>query len=352
MVSKTYSSGMFVAPQEIRDAYRGKKILLTGGRGFIGSALAQSLATIEGTLILLDRSTANVRVMEHQEAEIVFLKGDVSNRVAWDSALAGVDYIFHLAGQEYIRGPEYNPLLDLQSNALPVLHLLEACREHGYRPTIVFASSANLFGITSSLPINEDQRDNPLIPWAVHKLMAEGYFRSYAHQHGISSVVLRLANVYGPTAKQSALKRVVINGMVAKALAGESLTLYANHNCIRDYVFLTDVVQAFLLAGLYAKSKESTSDMFVIGSGEGQTIAETWQLIADRVGLFTNRNVEVKWDLSVEVGPFEMRNFVADSTRFQSATGWKPQIKMAQGIDLTIEALAAAHSQLELDSRR
>jgi nucleoside-diphosphate-sugar epimerase len=140
--------------------------------------------------------------------------------------------------------------------------------------------------------------------------------------------------------------------VIARALTGENLVLYANHQCVRDYIFLTDVVQAFLLAGVKTGSNEGASKMFVVGSGEGKTIAEIWQLIADRVIFFTNKNVEVKLDLSVKVGAFEMRNFVADSTRFQSATGWRPQIEMAQGIDLTIQAFSVIQSQPQLDSRR
>ncbi len=337
---------------DISDGYRGKTILVTGGHGFIGSALAQSLSAVARKLILIHRSTANTWMPDSHRKEVVEVKGDITIPDTWDSVLRGVDCIFHLAGREYIRGPEFNPWLDLQSNALPVLHLLEACRDGGFRPIIVFASSANLFGMVESLPVNEDHRDDPLIPWAVHKLMAEHYFRSYAHQYGIRSVVLRLANVYGPTVRRSALKKVVVNSMIARALAGENLVLYANHNCVRDYVFLADVVHALLLAGLQTWREERASKMFVIGSGEGKTIAETWQLIADKVGHFTNRKVEVNFDLSVNVGAFEMRNFIADSTRFQSVTGWMPRTVISQGIDLTIQSLVADHPGLQLNSGR
>jgi len=343
-VNDLFKGCAFKKLETITDAFNGKTILVTGGRGFIGSALAQFLAAVNGKLILLDRSTTSTWEPERHTAEVVFLKGDVSIRETWNSALPGVDYVFHLAGQEYVRGSEYDPLLDLQFNALPVLHLLETCRDHNYRPTIVFASSANLFGLAKSLPVNEDQRDNPLIPWTIHKLMAEGYFRAYAQQYGIHSIILRLANVYGPTARQSVMKRVVINGMIAKALAGEELTLYANHNCVRDYVFLADIIQAFLLAGIQTEAKEYKNGLYIVGSGEGKTIAETWQLIADRVNLHVNKNVVIKFDPLVDVGLFEMRNFIADSTRFQSTTGWKPRVGLIQGIDLTIQALITNQS--------
>jgi nucleoside-diphosphate-sugar epimerase len=347
MVDITMTHAMVAS--KTADAFHGRTILITGGRGYIGSALTQSLVNVNCKLILLDRSPGDAWMPERQRAEVVLLNGDVSMRKTWNIVLPGVHYIFHLAGQEYVHRPEADPLLDLQLNALPILHLLDVCREHQYCPKIVFPSSANLFGLVKSLPISEHHRDAPLVPWAVHKLMAENYLRIYAKKYGVKSVILRLANVYGPTARWSVMTRVVINKMIAKALAGEPLTLYANQSCIRDYVFLEDVVQAFLLAGAHSKSTDGR--LYVIGSGDGKTIAEVWQLIADKVSSYIGRNVPIQFDASVKVEPFEMRNFVADTTRFQRATGWKPHMRLRQGIDLTMRALDKNQSRSQLRPR-
>ena len=188
----------------------------------------------------------------------------------------GIDYVFHLAAQEYFYRSGYDPEQDLQFNTLPILRLLEVCRTQNYRPKIVFASSANLFGLVDTLPVNEDNRADPLTMWAIHKLTAEHYLKLYSQQFGIKSISLRLANVYGPTARRSVMTRVVINKVIAKALGGEALITYANKGCIRDYVFLKDVVQAFLLAGAYCGSNKSP--FYVIGSGEGETIADVWHV--------------------------------------------------------------------------
>ncbi|MGB5620636.1 MAG: NAD-dependent epimerase/dehydratase family protein, partial [Desulfobacterales bacterium] len=153
-------------PRKILDAYHGRTILITGGRGYIGSALTQSLAGINCKLILLDQSPGDVWWPEEQTADILLLNGDVSAQQSWSDALPGVDYVFHLAAKEYFYRSEYDPEQDLQFNALPVLHLLEVCRLQSYRPKIVFASSANLFGLADTLPVNEDNRDNPLTMWA------------------------------------------------------------------------------------------------------------------------------------------------------------------------------------------
>ena len=324
----------------IADTYNGRTVLITGGRGYVGSALAQSLANVHCKLILLDRSPFDAWKPEHRRAEISLVNGDVSTRQTWDTVLPGVEYVFHLAGLEYMRSSEYDPVLDFQCNALPVLHLLEVCRRHCYHPRIVFSSSANLFGFVDILPVDEDNRDDPLIPWAVHKLMAESYLRLYAQRHGIKSIILRLANVYGPTARRSAMTRVVINKMIADAMAGKSLTLYDNHHCVRDYIFLEDVVHALLLAG--TDSTLLDGRFYVVGSGEGKSISEVCRLIADKVRLHAGQNVPIHFDASVKTDAFDMRNFVADITRFRHAIGWKPTMRLEQGIDVTIESLMMA----------
>jgi nucleoside-diphosphate-sugar epimerase len=323
-------------PIKILNAYQGRTILISGGRGYIGSALTQSLAEINCKLILFDQSPADAWRPEAQMAEVVLRKGDVSAPQFWDDALPGVDYVFHLAAKEYFYRSEYDPERDFQFNTLPILRLLEVCRMQNYRPKIVFASSANLFGLVDTLPVNEDTRDNPLTMWAVHKLTAENYLRLYSKQFGIQSIALRLANVYGPTVRWSAMNRVVINKVIAMALNGETLVTYANKGCVRDYVFLKDVVCAFLLAGACCGSTKNL--IYIIGSGEGKSIADVWQLIGDCVKSHVGMNVPIRSDDSVMIEPLELRNFVADTGRFHNATGWKARTGLRQGVDISVRA--------------
>jgi nucleoside-diphosphate-sugar epimerase len=324
-------------PAKIEQAYRGRTILVTGGRGYIGSALTRSLADIDCRLILADQSPGAAWRPEGQKAEVVLRNGNVTAPQFWPAALPGVDYVFHLAAKEYFYRSDYAPEQDLKSNALPILRLLEACRGQSNRPQIVFASSANLFGIADTLPVNEDHRDDPLTMWAVHKLAAENYLRLYAQQFGIQSITLRLANVYGPTTRWSAMKRVVINKVIAKALKDATLVTYANRRCVRDYVYLDDVVSAFLLAGVCCGSTNNL--VYVIGSGEGKSIADVWQLIANCVKSHLGKEVVIRSDDAVKIEPLEMRNFVADTQRFQNATGWRCRTGLTQGIGITVRRI-------------
>ena len=132
------------------------------------------------------------------------------------------------------------------------------------------------------------------------------------------------------------MDRVVINKVIAKALGGEALVTYVNRSCVRDYVFLADVVPAMLHAGTCCGSTKQLC--YVIGSGEGKSIADVWQMIADCVKSHIGKNVPIRLDESVKIEILEMRHFVADTQRFQKATGWQARTGLMQGIDITVRA--------------
>ena len=246
-----------------------------------------------------------------------------------------MNFVIHLAAYEHKHGSERNAMLDLNVNALSILHLLEVCRQEGLSPKIVFASSTNLVGLPSKLPVDETFTDNPLTLYAIHKLMAEKYLRHYAREFQLQSVTLRLSNVYGPVPDHNIAARVVLNRIIRKAVRGGPLTLYKNHSCVRDYVFVDDVITAFLAAGTIKGG--GNGQHFVIGSGVGHRIAEAVNLVADRVALRTGHRLAVELDATVPIEAVEWRDFVADTSRFQAVSGWSPQVSLLDGIDRTVD---------------
>ena len=325
--------------------YRGKRILVTGGQGFIGSALAQLFAGVDCHLSILGQTTDISWLRKQRLSKIKVYHGDITKQKTWGALLQDVDYLFHLAALEYNR-TSYNAKKDFLVNTLSVLNLLEVCRKKAFCPKIIFSSSANLFGPVHKLFVNEKQRDNPVSLWSVHKLMSEHYLRVYAKQYGIKSVTLRLANVYGPTANRKAMLRVIVNKVIARALAGERLTLYANKDCMRDYIFLEDAVNAFIFAG--ASDRISWGgDFYIIGSGEGKSIKDVWNLIAEKVKSRKGEDVPIEVNDKMKIEPLDMREFIADTNAFQKATGWKPLVFLEEGIELTIEALISSISVRE-----
>jgi UDP-glucose 4-epimerase len=323
----------------ISSAYSGSTILISGGRGYLGSALAEAFTEIDCRLILLDRSPANAWQPQAGSAQVNIANGDVTKAETWERFLPEVDYVFHLAGLEYIHRSTYDALADLQASAASVWQMVETWRKTRRATRIVFSSSANLFGKAAHMPVDENAPSDPLTPWAVHKLVAEQYLRISALEHQLKAVSLRLANIYGPTPRKAFIRNVVLNHMIARALEGNTLTVFNNHNHLRDFLFIDDAIRAFLLAGLAQEILDGR--VIVVGSGRRNTIDEVWRLVAERVEIKTGKSVNVCIDDKVELGISEMRDFVADTTQFESRTGWKPQIDLPPGIDLTIDSLTS-----------
>ncbi|MBE0691307.1 MAG: NAD-dependent epimerase/dehydratase family protein, partial [Anaerolineae bacterium] len=229
-----------------------------------------------------------------------------------------------------------DPIADQAINVQPMLHLLETCRRHGGCPTVCFASTVTVAGIPEHLPVDENHPDHPLTIYDLHKQMSEQYLRWYAEQDFVRGVTLRLSNVYGPGPRSGSTDRGILNQMVRRALAGESLTVYGAGDQVRDYLYVEDVAWAFIAAALNGESLNGRH--FVIGSGEGHTIAEAMEMIAKSAEARTGRKVPViHVDPPATLSPIEKRNFIADSGRFRRITGWRPQWFLAEGIARTME---------------
>jgi len=335
LVSRHRVLHMLNTHRSLIESYAGRTILVTGARGYIGSALVEALLQVRCRLFLLVRPGSNVELPEDAAAAVTVLYGNVGERETWRGALDGADYVFHLAAHEHKHGTEFNPSLDLNVNTLSVLHMLEECRERGLSPRIIFASATSVTGLTSTIPVDESVPDNPLTTFAINKIAAERYLQHYYREFHLQTVPLRLANVYGPAPDHEVARRVVLNKIVTKATRGEPLTIFENHNCIRDYAYIDDVISAFLLAGI--REEVLTGQHYVIGSGVGWTIEDVVNLIADRAALKTGHRPNVELNVEEPLESAEWRNFVADSSSFKSATGWCHNTSLTKGIDRTID---------------
>ncbi len=319
----------------LADAFSGRSIVVTGGRGYLGSSLATALCAYDCCVVLVDRSPANAWSPAGGRARVRVVTADLSRPDAWQALLSGTDIVFHLAGIEYSPASTA-PLDDWRCNALPVTRLLAACRAGAHRPRIVAASSANLFGRGATTPIGEGTPDEPLTLWSANKLLAERELRLHAVEHGVAALALRLANVYGPSERPGVDARAAANRMARDALRLGRVVLRANSACVRDFLFIDDAVRALLLA---ATHPAPDGGYRVVGTGVPASFAQLARAIAARVRARTGRTVAIVEDAATPCDAFESRNFVADAARFSRETAWSAQVGLEHGIGLTLDAL-------------
>jgi UDP-glucose 4-epimerase len=313
----------------------GKCILVTGASGYLANNLTRLLQNIPCTLRRLSRKPA-LPVL-NGEATIENIQGEITKTSVWHQAMDGVDIVFHFAGQTSVYVADEDPDLDYKANVLPMLHMLETCKKNGGRTDIIFAGTSTQVGLSETLPVDEMFQDRPITIYDLHKWMAENYLKCYSRMGVVRGVTLRLTNVYGPGPESSSADRGFLNTMVRRAISGQSLTLYGEGEFVRDYIYVDDVLSAFLLASKNMASLNQSH--FVLGSGEGHSISEALHKVVDRTALKTGERVSVK---SIEspktMSPIEERNFIADSNSFSKITDWEPEISLNDGIDKTLEA--------------
>lgn len=317
--------------------FKNRKILITGGNGYVASNVIQLLRNVSCRIIRFDRpGTVWNKFGNNDAVELQNVEGDIRDPAIWESLIDGVDIIYHFAAQTSITVSNRNPMADLEINVIPILRMMEACKSKNVKPILIYSGTVTEAGFTPILPVSESHADRPITMYDIHKLTAENYTKHFAIEGIMQGAILRLANVYGPGPKSSQADRGILNQMIGKAINGENLTVYGDGMVIRDYVFIEDVAMAFIAAA--QNIDKVNGQHFLIGTGKGTTIRGAFQCVAERVARRTKKEVAV-----VHVPPpgdlplIENRNFVADISGFEMLTGWTPKTSLEQGIDKTID---------------
>jgi len=269
------------------------------------------------------------------EYKVKLLQAKVDASSYTGEVVKNQDFLFHFAWQTEVEKAMRDPIKDLENDVGGLLSILQTCQSSRTGIKIIFPSTATIFGNPKSLPVNEDHSENPSTPYEINKLAAEQYLKLYSIKHGINFTCLRLANVFGEHQKIDNPRRGILNFFIGRALRGQDITVYDDGEPIRDYSYVQNFIDAFVLA---AKSRATDGKMYVLGSGTGRSfnkVASTIQRLTREI---------YKQDISVEHVPtpenssaLNSRNFVADSSRFRADTGWFPQISFEAGLRRTME---------------
>lgn len=312
-----------------------KRILITGGSGYIASNLIQRLSSYQCDITIISRKKTMIK-KTIGKATVHSVHSSITDIDTWKDILSGIDVVYHLAAQTSIYQANQDPEQDLLINVVPLIRILETCKACKIQPVIILASTSTITGIPDTLPVDDSALDNPLTIYDLHKKIAEDYLLFYIRQKIVSGSILRLTNVYGPGPKSSNADRGIINQMTKRALQSQDLTIYGSGEYIRDYVFIDDVVDAFIKA--YNYSDNLSGNHFIIGSGKGRTIKEAFQAIQAIVLEKTGCLAQITYiDPPENLHPIEKRNFIADSKRYHDLTGWIPVHQLEDGLKITID---------------
>ena len=228
--------------------FSNKKVLITGGLGFIGSNLAIKLVALGADVTLIDSLIptygGNVWNVEPIKDKVRINISDVRDPYAIKHLISGQHFLFNLAGQTSHVDSMENPQTDLAINAQAQLHILEACRHHNPDIKVVFASTRQIYGRPIAIPVNEDHPLDPVDINGIHKLAAEQYHRIYNNVYGIRAVILRLTNTYGPRMRVVDARQTFLGIWIRRLLEGHPILVYGDGAQLRDYNYVDDVVDA------------------------------------------------------------------------------------------------------------
>jgi UDP-glucose 4-epimerase len=309
--------------------FAGKRVLITGGLGFIGSSLARELVAAGADVVLVDSlvpeyggNRANIRGIEDRVHVNI---SDVRDEHSLRRLVEGQDYVFNLAGQTSHLDSMKDPFTDLEINSRAQLAILEACRHHNPGVRIVFASTRQIYGIPQSLPVDERHPIVPVDVNGINKTAGEWYHLVYNRVYGIPVTVLRLTNTYGPRMRVRDARQTFLGWWFRQILTGEELTIYGDGSQRRDFTYVDDAVRAFLLA---AAREEASGKVYNLGSREVVTLKELAELLIDVNGSGSLRLVPFPEDRkAIDIG-----DYYADYSLIESELGWVPGIGLREGV--------------------
>lgn len=310
-----------------------RKVLVTGGAGFIGSHVADAYLAQGDRVWVVDDLSSGKR--DNVPAEAVFVEADIAEpRVAELVRRERFALINHHAAQFDVRTSVADPARDARVNILGLINILEAACDAGTRRVVFVSSGGVVYGEPSVFPTPETASKQPLSPYGITKFAGELYLHYYRRVRGLEYVALRYGNVYGPRQDPQGEAGVVAI-FAGRLLSGEPLLVFGDGERYRDYVFVHDVARANMVASEMALPKGADLDAraFNVGSGRAVSVEEIASAVESEIGARTGRR-------RLPARPGEIRRCTLATDKF-SAAGWSASTSLSEGLRQTLEDIAA-----------
>jgi len=309
-----------------------KKVLVTGGAGFIGSHIVEKLLTTGYRVSVLDNfSSGSIRNLKNVRSSIELIRGDIRSPKTCLRGTRGIDYLLHQAALRSVPKSMLNPREYNQVNIQGTLNLLEAARINRIK-SFVFASSSSVYGEVKQFPEKESFKPGPISPYALTKLAGEHYCRMFSCHYGLPTVSLRYFNVFGPRQSLDDEYSVVIPKFISCMFANKRPPIYGNGKQSRDFTYVANVVQANLLA---MRRPNATGEVFNVAGGKDYTILK----LTDILNSLTGKDLRAKFLPKRSGDVFRTR---ADLTSIRKKLKFSPKTDFIAGLKITVENFRGA----------
>jgi len=316
------------------EKFAGKKVLITGGVGFIGSNLARCLVSFGADVTLVDSLIplygGNLCNIEDIRDKVTLNISDVRDSFAMAYLIRDKDYLFNLAGQTSHLDSMSDPVTDLNINAVAQLSILESCRQHNTSIKIVFASTRQLYGKPEYLPVDEVHPIRPVDVNGINKLAGEWYHLLYNNVYGIRACALRLTNTYGPGMRIKDAKQTFLGIWIKNVIEGKAIKVFGDGLQLRDFNYVDDVVEALLLAAL---NPIADGKIYNLGSDEVVNLTQVAQMF-----------VEIHSGAKFEIVPFpserkaiDIGDYYSNFNKVSTELGWQPKVGLKQGLSMCLD---------------
>lgn len=303
------------------------KVLVTGGGGFIGSHLVDRLVSDGHDVRVLDNfATGKRENLLDRMGKFELVEGDVQSYERVHRAVRGTEVVFHEAALPSVPRSVQDPLTSNATNVTGTLNVLLAARDEGVR-RVVFASSSSVYGANPALPKREEMATLPIAPYAVAKLAAESYCRSFTHVFGLETVALRYFNVFGPRQDPLSQYSAVVPNFITAALDGIDPVVFGDGEQSRDFTYIENVVEANICA---IGAEGVAGEAFNIAAGERTSLNRLIELIAEITGCPMSARHE-------DPRPGDVRHSEADVSSAASRLGYRPAVSVEEGLRRTID---------------